>query len=118
MICLIGCADNCVDVESTTSLAHFFALLELIVRIINTVLISKGSNHEHTLRSARDFVTQNRPFVVSIFKRNAAIGGSVLGMATNGGKGIDLSNLVDGFTLLLSATNFLQVSDKLSFHGK
>lgn len=75
-----------------------------ILRVINAVVLSRGQQNDQTVRQAREFLTQNRASMIAVFKRNANIGGVP---TENIG---DLSDLVDNFTLLISACGFLEVS--------
>lgn len=92
------------EVDNPTALQRFFNLMLAVLRVINAVVLSRGQQNDHTLQMAREFLKENRLSIIGVFKRNARVGGrNVHDVA-------DLNDLVDQFTLLLSATNFLEVS--------
>ena len=90
--------------ENPNALSNFFDLMLSVLRIINSVVLARGHQNDQTVKLARDFLAENRLSMVSVFKRFAGVGGLDVG-----GK-IDLEELVEGFTLLISATGFLEVS--------
>ena len=57
-----------------------------------------------TIESAKAFLTENRPLVVSVFKRQAKIGGVSFDDA-----GVDIEDLVELFMFLITMTGFLDV---------
>jgi len=77
-----------------------------VLRIINAVVLAHGPQHDATVQLARQFLADNRQTIAAVFKRHAHTGG--LRME----EGIDLGELVDNFTLLLSSTDFMKVSRK------
>jgi nuclear pore complex protein Nup205 len=93
-----------VEIENPDALKRFFELMLSVLRIINSVVLSRGQQNNQTLSQAREFLTENRHSLVAVFKRNASIGG----IEVNGA--IDLNDLVDNYTLLISVTGFLEVS--------
>lgn len=91
------------DFESPEAQSKFFDLMLAVLRVINAVVLSRGQQHEMTLKQAREFLIDCRPSMVGVFKRNAKIG------VAKGEDGEDLTDLVDNFTLLIAATGFLEV---------
>ena len=75
-----------------------------IARVITSVVISRGPQNDQTIDSAKGFLTENRPLVVSLFKRQARIGGVSFDDA-----GVDIEELVELFVLLIAMTGFLDV---------
>ena len=75
-----------------------------LTRVITSVVLSRGPQNEQTIESAKVFLTENRPLVVSMFKRQARIGGVSFDDA-----GIDIEELVELFMLLIAMTGFLDV---------
>lgn len=73
--------------------------------MISSVVISRGSQNEQTIESAKMFLVENRPLVVAMFKRQARIGGVSFDDA-----GVDIEELVELFMLLIAMTDFLNVS--------
>ncbi|KAF2104008.1 hypothetical protein NA57DRAFT_70220 [Rhizodiscina lignyota] len=96
------------EFESPEALKRFFDLMLGLLRVINAVVLSKGPQSEQTMRQARDFLRDIRPSVVGVFKRNAKIGTGKVDA------GEDLTDLVDNFTVLISAVGFLEFEDKTS----
>jgi hypothetical protein len=80
-----------------------------VLRIINAVVLAHGQQHDATIQLARQFLADNRQIVVTVFKRHANIGGLRVE------EGMDLGELVDNFTLLLSSTDFMKVSRKCNY---
>jgi nuclear pore complex protein Nup205 len=79
----------------------FFELMLSVLRIVNAIVLNYRT--DQTLASSLEFLTENRQSVVGILKRFARVGG------INADGGIDLSDLVDNLSLLISATDFLTV---------
>ena len=75
-----------------------------IVRVITSIVLSRGPQNEQTIESTKVFLTENRPLVVSMFKRQARIGGVSFDDA-----GVDIEELVELFMLLIEMTGFLDV---------
>jgi nuclear pore complex protein Nup205 len=84
-----------------------------VLRVINAVVISRGQQNERTIQEARQFLSENRSSIVSVFKRNAGIGTQGTGPEAE-----ILNELVDQFTLLMSVTDFLEVSTKILLYGE
>ncbi|KAF2398801.1 hypothetical protein EJ06DRAFT_91734 [Trichodelitschia bisporula] len=97
------------EIENPDALKKFFDLMLSIIRVINAVVLSRGHSNDRTLKLAREFLTENRQSVVGVFKRHASIGGK-------SHVAYDLGDLVDNFTLLISATGFLEFEDTSSAH--
>ena len=75
------------------------------MHIISSVVLSRGPQNQHTVEQARNFLIMYRHSMVSIFKRQAKIGGVLV--ADRSG---DLDELVDSYSLLITMTGFLEVS--------
>jgi nuclear pore complex protein Nup205 len=88
--------------DNAESLKKFFDLMLSVLRIINSIVLKNQS--DQTLKLARTFLKENRASVVGVFKRYAGVGG--LEVVQN----IDLGDLVDNLTVLISATKYLEVS--------
>lgn len=93
------------EIDNTEALAKYYRLLLSITRVITSVVLSRGPQNEQTIESAKVFLTENRPLVVSMFKRQARIGGVSFDDA-----GVDIEELVELFMLLIAMTGFLDVS--------
>ncbi len=93
------------EIDNPDALAKYYRLLLSIARVITSVVLSRGPQNEQTIESARAFLAENRPLVVSMFKRQARIGGVSFDDA-----GVDIEELVELFMLLITMTGFLDVS--------
>jgi hypothetical protein len=91
------------EMDNPNSLKQFFGIMLSVLRIINSIVLKYQS--DQTLKLARSFLKENRASVVGVFKRYAGVGG--LDAAQN----IDLGDLVDNLTVLISATKYLEVSN-------
>ena len=92
------------EIDNPEALAKYYRLLLSIARVITSIVLSRGPQNEQTIESAKLFLTENRPLVVSMFKRQARIGGVSFDDA-----GVDIEELVELFMLLISMTGFLDV---------
>jgi nuclear pore complex protein Nup205 len=97
------------DVDNNESLNRFYELLLAVLKIINAIVVSKGEQHAQTIGQARAFLEENRPTVVSIFKRNAKIGGYESSTAEN------VERLVEALVVLMAVTDFVEVSSIAEF---
>lgn len=88
--------------DNPNSLKQFFDIMLSILRILNSIVLKNQS--DQTLNQARVFLRENRASVVGVFKRYAGVGG--LDVVQN----VDLGDLVDNLTVLISATKYLEVS--------
>ena len=93
------------EIDNTDALAKYYRLLLSLARVITSVVLSRGSQNEQSIESARAFLIENRALVVAIFKRQARIGGVSFDDA-----GVDIEELVELFMLLIAMTDFLDVS--------
>ena len=92
------------DIDNRKALTKYFELLLSMLQIINAVVLSRGSENDQTVSQAQHFLHENRPCIVAVFKRNAKIGS--IGREND----IVLERIVDNFTVLISASRFLDVS--------
>lgn len=95
------------EIDNPEALAKYYRLLLSITRVITSVVLSRGPQNEQSIESAKLFLTENRPLVVSMFKRQARIGGVSFDDA-----GVDIEELVELFMLLIAMTDFLGVGYK------
>ncbi len=102
------------DVDNPAALKIFFELMLSILKIIAAVLMARGVENEQMKSQVRDFLSENRGSVVAVFKRNAKIGWRK-GAAKDEEDGLSgvLSECVDMYSLLISATGWLDVSCSL-----
>ena len=97
------------EIDNPEALSKYTRFLLSIARVITAVVLSRGTQNQQTVESAKVFLTENRPLVVSIFKRQARIGGVSFDDA-----GVDIEELVELFMLLITMTGFLDVGYALS----
>ena len=91
--------------DNPEALSKYYRLLLSLTRVVTAIVISRGPQNEQTIESAKDFLVENRPLVVSMFKREARIGG-----VTFDDEGVDIEELVELLVLLIAMTDFLNVS--------
>ena len=96
------------EIDNPEALAKYYRLLLSIARVITSIALSRGSQNQQTVESARSFLTENRPLVVATFKRQARIGGVSFDDA-----GVDIEELVELFMLLIAMTDFLNVGSDI-----
>ena len=93
-----------VEIDNADALANYYRLLLFITRLIVSVVLSRGTQNDQAIQSSRAFLADNRALVVATFKRQAKIGGVSFDDA-----GVNIDELVELFTLLISMTDFLNV---------
>lgn len=98
------CTLTNLEIDNPEALAKYYRLLLSVARVITSVVLSRGPQNELSIESAKVFLTENRPLVVSMFKRQARIGGVSFDDA-----GVDIEALVELFMLLIAMTDFLDV---------
>ena len=92
------------DFDDPSALSRFYKLMLAILHVTNAVVMSQSSENEQTIHQARAFLHEYRSSMMSIFKRNAGIGAR--GQEYSG----VLNDLVDNYTALIVATDFMEVS--------
>lgn len=93
------------EIDNPDALKRYYELLLSVVRVITSVVLSRGPQNDQTINQARIFLAENRAGIVAVFKRQAKIGGVV-----EGDTGAELDELVEFYVLLMTMTNFLDVS--------
>jgi nuclear pore complex protein Nup205 len=104
-------------VDNPAALKIFFDLMLAILKIVASVLMARGVENEQMKSQVRDFLSENRGSVVAVFKRNAKIGwrkGATEGEEVDGMNRV-LSDCVDMYSLLISATGWLDVSSIVDY---
>ncbi|KAF2138835.1 uncharacterized protein K452DRAFT_320940 [Aplosporella prunicola CBS 121167] len=94
------------EMENANALKKFFELMLSVLRVINSVVVTRGPQNEQTRQQARYFIDENRASIVSVFKRHARVGGR------SEVAGSDLDELVDNLMILISATDFLEYEEE------
>jgi nuclear pore complex protein Nup205 len=93
-----------IDIDNPEALKKFFDLMLSVLRIINSIILKYQS--DQAIKAAQEFLAENRPSIIGILKRFAGVGGVEIH------ESINLDDLVDNLTLLISATNFLEVCER------
>lgn len=91
------------DFDDSAALKRFYELMLGLLHLVNAVVVSQSSENEQTIHQARQFLHEYRSSMTSIFKQNAGIGPRAT-EHTN-----VLNDLVDNFTALIVATDFMKV---------
>lgn len=93
------------DIADVDAIKKHYGLLLALMRVINCCVVSRGPQNEQTLAQAKKFVSENRLWMLSVFKRSARIGAAV-------DNGLDevVDELSDAYMLLISMSGFLDVS--------
>lgn len=93
------------DVDNAEALGNFYRLLASLLRVVIGVVVTKGARNQQVIAQARKFLDENRQCMQGVFKA-ANRGGDKVPASTREA----LEDLVDGFTVLISASGFLEVS--------
>lgn len=101
------------DVDNPAALKIFFELMLAVLKIVAAVLMARGVENSQMKDMVRDFLSENRGSLVAVFKRNAKIGWRSNGAQPSeedDAMSVVLSECVDMYSLLISATGWLEVS--------
>ncbi|MCJ1433284.1 hypothetical protein MMC27_002643 [Xylographa pallens] len=99
------------DIDNAQATQKYYQLLLALLRIVVGVVISRGPQNEQTINQARGFLTEYRPLMVAIFKRQANIGGLQSGTVDTTRF---LDELAELFVLLVSLSGFLEMQHSTS----
>ena len=91
------------DLNNPEALTRYLDLMLAMLHVLNAIVLSMGSENDAVLALTRQFIQENRLAISSIFKRSARIG-----HINEGNKDV-IDKLVGAFTLLMSASGFLDV---------
>lgn len=94
------------EIENPQALDRYHEMLLFMVRVIASLVLSRGPQNARTIEQARLFLVENRPSMVAIFKRQARVGVSQSSIITVSEV---IDELVDHYVLLISLTDFLEV---------
>ncbi|MCJ1401030.1 hypothetical protein MMC11_004242 [Xylographa trunciseda] len=97
------------DIDNPQATQKYYQLLLALLRIVVAVVMSRGPQNKQTINQAQGFLTEYRPLMVAIFKRQANIGGLRSGNANNNRFLVDLAGF---FELLISLTGFLEYEEE------
>lgn len=96
---------TCPDVTDVGDIKKHYDLLIAFMRVINCCVLSRGPQSEQTLAQAKKFISDNRLWMLTVFKRSAgagAVSDSVLEDSVD--------ELAEAYMLLISMSGFLDVS--------
>lgn len=85
------------------ALKKYYELLLEIMRVVVSCVLSRGPQNRQAIEAGKMFLLENRNIAVTVFKRNAGIGGKSMD-----GVG-DLKQLADMFVLLFGLTRYIEV---------
>jgi nuclear pore complex protein Nup205 len=93
------------DVPDAGAVKKHYDLLLAFMRVINCCVLSRGSQNEQTLAQAKKFVSENRLWMLTVFKRSARVGAV-------GDSALDdsVDELAEAYMLIISMSGFLNVS--------
>jgi len=94
------------DIENPDALENFYHLLVSILRVINSIVLVKGSRNQQVTAQGRNFLQENRQCMQAVFKATSRTDRMSEKTRQN------LEDLVDNFTVLIAATDFLGVSPR------
>ena len=94
------------EMDNTQALRRYYELLLYLVRVIISLVLSRGPQNAQTIEQARLFLIENRSSVVTMLRRHAKLGGQVVD--EDGAEGV-VNELVEYYVLLISMTGFLEV---------
>ena len=92
-----------VDIPGPNALNNHYNILVAIMRIVCAALLSRGTQNQQSLEQGRRFLTENRLPILAVLKKSAGLGSGV--KVTEA-----VDELADAFMLLVSFTEFLEVS--------
>ncbi|MCJ1380040.1 hypothetical protein MMC17_003143 [Xylographa soralifera] len=97
------------DIDNPQATQKYYQLLLDLLRIVVAVVMSRGPQNEQTISHAQGFLTEYRPLMVAIFKRQANIGGLQSSLADTNRFLVDLAEL---FVALISLSGFLEYEEE------
>lgn len=100
-------------IDNTDALTKYYRLLLSVVRVLAAVVLSRGPQNQQTMEQAKLFLTENRPIVVAVFKRQARIGSP--SVAEGSSSTVDVEELAELLVLLMTVTGFIDVSGRICF---
>ncbi|KAI4173910.1 MAG: hypothetical protein LQ343_002678 [Gyalolechia ehrenbergii] len=96
-----------ISIDNADALSKYYKLLLSVVRVIASVVMSRGSQNQQTIDQAKLFLSENRSLIVAIFKRQARIGAAAAENPT-----VDVEELVELLVLLMTMTGFIDFEDQ------
>ncbi|KAL8942978.1 MAG: hypothetical protein Q9216_001334 [Gyalolechia sp. 2 TL-2023] len=96
-----------IAIDNADALAKYYKLLLSVIRVIASVVMSRGSQNQQTIDQAKLFLSENRPLIVAIFKRQARVGAAATEDPT-----VDVEEMVELLVLLMTMTAFIDFEDQ------
>lgn len=100
-----------VGINDPKALEKYYELLTHATRVVVACILSRGQANRQAITAGKQFLTEIRPVVLSVFKRHANIGGPRMDNIK------DLSELVGMFVLLIALTDFVEYEESLPIHA-
>ncbi|KAH8801581.1 nucleoporin Nup186/Nup192/Nup205 [Xylogone sp. PMI_703] len=97
-----------VDIDDVDALRKHYDLLIALMRVIITVVLSRGPQNEQTLEQGRKFLSENRLSILGVLKRSAGLG------ISSDSPEQSIEELADSFVMLISITGFIDFEDQLT----
>ena len=94
------------ETDNPQALRRYHEMLLYLVRVITSLVLSRGSQNAQTIEQARLFLIENRPSVVTMLKRHAKVGSQIVNQDDVDGV---VNELAEYYVLLISLTRFLEV---------
>ncbi|KAI9676637.1 MAG: hypothetical protein M1829_002954 [Trizodia sp. TS-e1964] len=95
------------EIKSSETLEKYYELLLAVIRVINSVVLSRGPQSDQTIQKAQKFLEQNRNSIFSTFKKQLKLKPS----QKEDNKSFALQELIKSYVLLITMTNFLDLED-------
>lgn len=92
------------DIDDVDAIKKHYDLLTALMRVIITVILSRGPQNEQTLEQGRKFLSENRLSILGVLKRSAGLGVGPDAPEQS------IEELADSFVMLISVTGFIDVS--------
>ncbi|KAI9795691.1 MAG: hypothetical protein M1833_006860 [Piccolia ochrophora] len=93
------------DMDNPSALNHFYELLLWLLRLLSTVVLTRGAQNVQVINQAKRFLFQNRRSMVTLLKLQAKAGGTPTSLEGT------LDGLVEQYLLLIRMTDFLKFEE-------
>lgn len=92
------------DIDNPVALREFYRLLAAVLRVITSIVVTRGPTNEATKQRGKAFLQENRFSMQAVFKRTSAV------QKTAGPPETEAMEVADEFARLIYVTGFLDVS--------
>lgn len=100
------------DIDTSMALQKYYELLSSVLRLLVSVLLSRGQQNQQIQYQMRKFLSENRLNMVGAFKRYRGVGG---GIALESRAVLD--DVVKSYVALMAMAEFVQVRPLLTFQA-